>query len=161
MFLEQGAKVSAHYNRIYETLGPLVSKYGQNIRTCSADLATEGDVTRMFDDISKDPEFGPVQVLIVNHGIWPTNDAPVFKMSLAQWNNTLNVNLTASFLVIREYLRRLGQSDVTDDVRRKAAVVLVGSTAGKYGEAGHADYAASKSGELQANRVMRTRLNIQ
>jgi len=43
-------------------------------------------------------------------------------MTLAQWNHTLSVNLTASFLVIREYLRQAEQYKVTDNV----AIVLIG-----------------------------------
>ncbi|KAJ7234607.1 hypothetical protein B0H12DRAFT_1238986 [Mycena haematopus] len=45
--------------------------------------------------------------------------------------------------VSREYLRQLGSA--CDEVKATAAITFVGSTAGKYGEAGHADYAASKS----------------
>ena len=43
-------------------------------------------------------------------------------MTLAQWNHTLSVNLTASFLIIREYLRQLEVHQVTDNV----AIVLIG-----------------------------------
>ena len=96
----------------------------------------------MFDKTEEDV----IQVLVVNHGIWPNDDVPISQMTLEQWNNTLSVNLTSSFLVIREYLRRLDSPAVSDAQREKAAIILVGSTAGKYGEAGHADYASSKSG---------------
>ena len=96
----------------------------------------------MFDKTEEDV----IQVLVVNHGIWPNDDVPISQMTLEQWNNTLSVNLTSSFLVVREYLRRLDSPAVSDAQREKAAIILVGSTAGKYGEAGHADYASSKSG---------------
>ncbi|KAG1719589.1 uncharacterized protein EDB91DRAFT_1065483, partial [Suillus paluster] len=45
--------------------------------------------------------------------------------------------------VCREYLHRLCTS--TDDVDDKAAIILIGSTAGKYGEANHGHYAVSKT----------------
>ena len=67
-------------------------------------------------------------------------------MSLAQWEGTFRTNVTSSFLVVRAYLRGL-RATASDAARAKAAIVLVGSTAGKFGEAGHADYAATKSGE--------------
>ena len=55
-------------------------------------------------------------------------------MTLSQWNNTITTNLTSTFLVIRAFLRQLdGQSE---EAKRNVAVVLIGSTAGKYGEAG-------------------------
>ncbi|KAI0945965.1 hypothetical protein AcV7_010067 [Taiwanofungus camphoratus] len=88
-------------------------------------------------------EFGPVQVLIVNHGYYPPDDVPVAQMSLEQWNSTMASNLASSFLTIREYLRHLEHA--TDVQKDKASIVMVGSTAGKYGEIGHADYSASKS----------------
>lgn len=58
-------------------------------------------------------------------------------MNLARCNRTISANL---ILVIREYpkgLESLGEGQ--RGLRAKAAIVLVGSTAGKYGEAGHAD----------------------
>ena len=97
----------------------------------------------LFDNFHEDV----IQILVVNHGIWPTDDVPVARMTLEQWNNTISTNLTSSFLVVREYLRRLENPAVSDVQREKAAIILIGSTAGKYGEAGHADYASSKSGK--------------
>lgn len=55
-------------------------------------------------------------------------------MTLEQWNNTLTTNLTSTFLVLRAFLRQLESQSEED--KRKAAIVLIGSTAGKYGEAG-------------------------
>lgn len=70
----------------------------------------------------------------VNHATYEDKDAPMRDMTLKQWNNTLNTNLTSTFLVIRAFLRQLdGQSE---EAKRNVSVVLIGSTAGKYGEAG-------------------------
>lgn len=120
-----------------------MEKYGSDRVHCvMADLSSEEEAESIF--YWANVTFGPVQVLIVNHGIWPKADVPVSEMTLEQWNSTLQVNLTSSFLVCREYLRGLKTSSPV--IKEKAAIVLIGSTAGKYGEAGHADYAASKSG---------------
>ena len=100
----------------------------------------------MFGEINKG-RFGPVQAIIVNHAIYVTEDVPLSRMSLGQWDRTINANLTSSFLVIREYLK--GLENLGDDsVKDKAAIILVGSTSGKYGEPGHADYSVTKSGTL-------------
>ncbi|KAG9312636.1 NAD dependent epimerase/dehydratase [Chiua virens] len=86
---------------------------------------------------------GPVQVVVVNHAIAEAQYVPVVDISLAQWNRILTTNLTSTFLVCREYLKHLRQAST--EAKDKAAIVLIGSTAGKYGEAGNADYAATKS----------------
>ncbi|KIP06769.1 hypothetical protein PHLGIDRAFT_106623 [Phlebiopsis gigantea 11061_1 CR5-6] len=141
LFLKQGAKVSAHYRSSSASLEPLHAEFGQSIQNVHADLTQENAVTQLFADASS--TFGPVQVIIVNHGYWPPEDVPIARMALAQWNATVSTDLTSSFLVLRAYLNGLERADaVTKD---KAAIVLIGSTAGKYGEAGHADYAACKS----------------
>lgn len=85
---------------------------------------------------------------MINHAYYEARDVPVAQMSLAQWESTLRTNLTSSFLVAREYLRGLDRAE--EGKKEKAAIVLIGSTAGKFGEAGHADYAATKSGEWVA-----------
>jgi 3-oxoacyl-[acyl-carrier protein] reductase len=72
--------------------------------------------------------------------VWPRRDEPVWELPLARWRATLDANLTATFLTARGFLDQLGE--------REGALVLVGSTAGLVGEAGHADYAAAKSAIL-------------
>lgn len=88
--------------------------------------------------------FGSVQISIINHAYYPTADVPVAGMTLEQWNSTITTNLTSSFLVAKYFLQGLKKSN--KERRDKAAIVFIGSTAGKYGEAGHADYAVTKSG---------------
>src|SRR5262249_53546558 len=73
-------------------------------------------------------------------GVWPAEDLPLWELPLARWRETIDANLTATFLTARGFLRSLGD--------REGALVLVGSTAGLIGEAGHADYAAAKSATL-------------
>src|SRR5262249_59591029 len=68
-------------------------------------------------------------------------DGPRHQMTLKQWNDTVAVNLTSVFLCAREFFRGIARHRLADP-----AVVLMGSTAGVFGEAGHADYAAAKAG---------------
>ncbi|KAF8888075.1 NAD(P)-binding protein [Infundibulicybe gibba] len=142
LFIEQGARVTAHYNTNDATLQPLTKAFGPaSLRLAQADLSLEGDVVKLFSDATL--SFGPFGVIVVNHGIWLTADEPLPRMSLDRWKFTLDVNLTSTFLVAREYMR--GLETASEDIKSKAAIILIGSTAGKYGEANHADYAASKS----------------
>ncbi|KAI1795437.1 NAD(P)-binding protein [Ganoderma leucocontextum] len=143
LFLKIGARVTAHYNTKSAPLEPLVQEFGPDrILALPADLTREDDVRQLFANASTTP-FGAVQVAVINHAYYEMRDVPLAQMSLAQWESTFKTNVTSSFLVAREYLR--GLEGASADEREKAAIVLVGSTAGKFGEAGHADYAATKS----------------
>ncbi|GBE86982.1 hypothetical protein BKA93DRAFT_792415 [Sparassis latifolia] len=145
LFLKLGAIVTAHYNTNATTLPPLVTQFGdKRVRALQAELSDESSVAALF--AAAEAWSGPVQVLIVNHGYYPPDDAPVAQMSLAQWNNTIAANLTSAFLVVRAYMRGLERA--TEVQKEKANVVIIGSTAGKYGEFGHADYSAVKSGMM-------------
>ena len=62
----------------------------------------------------------------------------MWELPLERWEATLRANLTTAFLTARAYLRELEREG-------HGSLVLIASTAGLYGEAGHADYAAAKS----------------
>ena len=104
-----------------------------------ADLTVETEVERMFDEVRA--ALGSVDVCVAVHGVWPREDVPVWELPLERWEETLRQNLTATFLVARGFLREVERNG-------HGSLVLVGSTAGVFGEAGHADYAASKSAIL-------------
>jgi hypothetical protein len=78
---------------------------------------------------------------MVTHS-WSSALTPCLALSTRE--STFSSNVTSSFLVCREYLRHLEKAN--DDQKARANIVIIGSTAGKYGERDHADYAASKSG---------------
>ncbi|HEX4574315.1 MAG TPA: SDR family NAD(P)-dependent oxidoreductase [Gemmatimonadales bacterium] len=78
---------------------------------------------------------GGLDLLIVNHGVWPPDDVPVAALSDAQWRETLRANLDAVLYVCRAAIPLLSPD---------GKIVLVSSTAGQRGEAFHADYAATK-----------------
>jgi 3-oxoacyl-[acyl-carrier protein] reductase len=98
-----------------------------------ADLTKEGEVSELFQRAA------PLQVCAAVAGAWPSEDLPVWQLPLRRWRETIDVNLTATFLTARGFL---------DQLEGDGALILVGSTAGLLGEAGHADYAAAKSALL-------------
>jgi 3-oxoacyl-[acyl-carrier protein] reductase len=81
----------------------------------------------------------PVHALVVNHGIWIAEEAPLAAMTAAQWRRTMAANLDSYFHVIQAFLPAIPDG---------GSIVLVASTAGQRGEAFHADYAASKGATI-------------
>jgi len=142
-FLEAGATVSLHYNSQNATLLELEQKYPSMCASFSVDCRKEKEVIRGINEsIDK---FGPINVIIVNHAIFSSEDIPIHEMSLEQWENTISINLTGVFLYIREFMRQLKKLTAESLKTFDASVILIGSTAGKFGEAYHLDYSACKS----------------
>lgn len=137
-FRRLGARVTAQYN---SKIGGLASLDG--VVSIQADVRDESSVQHLLEEAAMLNK-GPVSILLVVHGTFVNTEIPMADLSLHQWQNTLAINLTGSFLLCREYLRALRTAP--EAAKRTANVVLIGSTAGKFGEAGHADYATSKSG---------------
>ena len=128
-FAAEDAEVVGHYHLGRERAEAL----GLG-RLVQADLTDEEEVARLF------AEAGPLDVCAAIAGIWPSEDVPLWELPLERWRATVDANLTATFLTARGFLSQL------DD--RPGSLVLVGSTAGLFGEPGHADYAAAKSAIL-------------
>jgi 3-oxoacyl-[acyl-carrier protein] reductase len=63
---------------------------------------------------------------------------PLWELPLERWDATLRANLTITYLTARGFLREVERNG-------HGSLVMIGSTAGLFGEAGHADYAAAKS----------------
>lgn len=89
--------------------------------------------------------FGRLDVCIANAGIWPAEPVPLHRMEDARIADVLAVDLLGAIYTAREFLRALAATGPRGD-GHGAALVLVGSTAGRFGEAGHAEYAAAKAG---------------
>lgn len=139
-FLSLGAKVSAHYNTAARELSNIDS---DNLTAIQAEVTNESDIKILFDKAASYHKV-PVQILIVNHGIWPAESVAVADMTLSQWRNTHAVNLDGAFLLCREFLSRLRDAK-TAHILDTVSICFIGSTAGKFGEADHADYASTKA----------------
>ncbi len=137
-FAEEGARVLVHFNRGEERAHALAAEL-RGAPVAQADLTREEEVERLFAEARS--ALGRIDVCVEVQGIWPRDDVPLWELPLARWEETLRINLTTTFLVARAFLREVERN-------RAGSLVLVGSTAGVFGEAGHADYAAAKSAVL-------------
>ena len=136
-FASEGAKLILHYRRGRAQIAALRRELNQSDSLIvQADLSKEGQVKRMFARTIK--RFGRIDTLIANAGSWVTADVPIDQMSLRQWRQTLDGVLTTTFLTVREFFRIVAK-------QKQGNAILISSTAGVFGEAGHADYSAGKA----------------
>jgi 3-oxoacyl-[acyl-carrier protein] reductase len=119
-FAAEGARVAIHY---------------RTSRDRAEELARETGSVALH---AAENELGGLDVCAAVAGSWPREDEPVWQLPLERWEATLRSNLTATFLTARGFLRVVERNG-------HGNLVLVGSTAGRFGEAGHADYAAAKA----------------
>jgi 3-oxoacyl-[acyl-carrier protein] reductase len=136
-FAAEGARLVLHYRTGRKRVLALQQSLPGPESICvRADLTVERDVRRLIRLAVK--QFGRVDTLIANAGSWESRDVPLHEMSVRQWQQTFDGVLTTAFLAMREFLRVVAR-------QKQGNAVLIASTAGVFGEAGHADYAAAKS----------------
>ena len=132
-FAEEGASVAVHY-RSSESRARSVAEEVGGI-ALQADLTVEAEVDALVPAAVEG--LGNLDVLVANAGAWPPEDEPVWEMSLERWRATIAANLDSVFLSCRAFLRHVSETG-------SGNIVIVASTAGLFGEAGHGDYAAAK-----------------
>jgi 3-oxoacyl-[acyl-carrier protein] reductase len=138
----EGAQVCVHYNRgkaRAEQVADEIISAGGRAFTCGADLTSEQDVDALYACCAV--SMGGVDHVVANAGMRYDDAKPIQEMPLDQWRATIDGDLTSVFLTCRAFFRHLAQ-----EKRESASVVLIGSTAGIFGEAGYADYASAKAG---------------
>jgi 3-oxoacyl-[acyl-carrier protein] reductase len=116
---------------------------GVRSRMATCDVTDPAAVAALLAEL--DADFPPVEVLVNNAGI--TRDAPTVLMDPADWRAVLDTNLTSVFTLCRAVVYGFVK-------RRRGAVVNVSSIAGVYGNAGQANYAASKAGTIGLSRSL-------
>ena len=112
-----------------------IEAMGRRCIAIQADVSQEEEVTRLFTHAQQ--ELGPVTILINNAGT--TRDKLILQMSLADFEHVMDANLRSTFLCTKAALRSMMKA-------RWGRIVNVASVAGLLGNAGQANYSASKAG---------------
>ncbi|MQB00785.1 MAG: SDR family oxidoreductase [Actinobacteria bacterium] len=136
-FADEGARVGIHHRTSADRAVDLARVTGGV--PLQADLTAESEADALVPAAVE--ALGRLDVLVANAGAWPPEDRPLWELPLARWQATIAANLDSVFLSCRAFLRHVAVTGIGN-------IVIVGSTAGIFGEAGHADYAAAKSALL-------------
>jgi 3-oxoacyl-[acyl-carrier protein] reductase len=151
LFTQAGANVLFNYQVSSEAAEKLVIACGPD-RTAAvqSDLIGEGAEEMLVEEAVT--RFGHLDILVVNHGIWSSQDQAVDEMRDEQWRSTMAVNLDSAFLLVKSAVKVMKQA------RRGGHIVMVSSTAGQRGEAFHCDYAATKGAIISMVKGLSTEL---
>jgi NAD(P)-dependent dehydrogenase (short-subunit alcohol dehydrogenase family) len=93
--------------------------------------------------------FGPINILIANAGITDeSSEYNIWEIPLDIWEKTYNINIRGTFLTIKHFLQsaKEAQSAAGNAELENLAIVVTGSETGKFGQAGHTEYASGKAG---------------
>ena len=110
-----------------------IKRAGVRSWAVAADLGDREGVVALFEEC--DREFGWLDIFVANAGIWPPEYVPLTEMTDEQWQEMMKANLDSVFYKVREAARRMADG---------GKIIIVSSTAGQRGEAGHSHYAATK-----------------
>jgi 3-oxoacyl-[acyl-carrier protein] reductase len=111
-----------------------IEDMGRRCIAIQADVSQEEDVSRLFAGANE--ALGPIAILVNNAGT--TRDKLIIQMSLADFEHVLNTNLRSTFLCTKAALRGMIRA-------RWGRIVNISSPAGLLGNAGQANYSASKA----------------
>lgn len=134
-FAAQGAKVAFTYARSAGPAQALVDELGENVRAYQSDASSFDAAAELVKQVTAD--FGNVNVLINNAGI--TRDTLLLRMSEEQWDQVMDNNLKSIFNLTKHCLRPLMKAG-------GGSIINMSSIVGVRGQAGQANYAASKAG---------------
>ena len=158
LFSQAGARVAFSYRQAHERAETLAAECG-GYGMCVAlrqELSTPADGSVLVEAALA--VFGRLDVLVVNHGIWPPRDVPIAEMDEAQWRRTLGVNLDSVFGLVRASAAQMERQAPPAKDQAAGHIVLISSTAGQRGEAFHADYAVTKGALISLTKSLSSEL---
>ena len=138
----QGATVILSGTRL-DVLESLADKLGERVHATACDLSNLSGAQQLLKDC--DGFVGGVDILVNNAGL--SRDNLVLRMKDEDWDTVLGVNLTASFHLSKACLRGMMK-------QRFGRIINITSIVGLTGNAGQANYAASKSGMIGMSKSL-------
>ena len=139
-FVELGAHVAFTYLSSADRANALVDELStadQQVKAYQSD-ASKLDQAESFAKQVQD-DFGRIDILINNAGI--TRDTLIMRMSEDQWDEVISTNLKSVFNLTKQVIRPMMKN-------RSGSIINISSVVGVFGNAGQANYAASKAGMI-------------
>jgi 3-oxoacyl-[acyl-carrier protein] reductase len=169
LFRQAGARVAFSYQSATATANALAAECGGGDAYGDAYKDGQGECVALQQDLATAEDgralvtsavraLGRLDCLVVNHGIWPSHDAPIATMATSQWRGTLGINLDSAFGLVQAAVAQMQAQPQSEFSSARGHIVLVSSTAGQRGEAFHADYAASKGALISMTKSLSSEL---
>lgn len=156
-FADEGCGLALHAGRNLESLEAFAAQHawGERVFCFAADVR---DPTQFEQGLERARErLGRIDVAVVNAGIYPSEDLGLHEMPPERAREVIDVNLLGATWTARAFMRALHADGPRAD-GRGASLCLIGSTAGRFGEAGHVAYAVSKAGLYGLLRTLKNEL---
>ncbi|MCZ2338841.1 MAG: 3-oxoacyl-[acyl-carrier-protein] reductase [Chitinophagales bacterium] len=137
-FAAQGADVAFTYLSSAEKANAVLEKakaYGVNAIALKSDAADYNQAEALVNTVIE--KMGKIDILVNNAGI--TKDTLMLRMSEEQWDQVIEVNLKSVFNLTKHALKPMMK-------QRSGSIINMSSVVGVFGNAGQANYAASKAG---------------
>lgn len=143
-FAAEGAWIALQGFRQFEELEAVVAASGWADRALClrADVTRPDELEAAFERVLE--RWGRVDACVANAGIWPPEDVPLHRLTEERLRGVVDVNLFGAVWTARAFLGALARTGPRPD-GHGASLVFTGSTAGRFGERGHADYALGKA----------------
>lgn len=129
-------------------LAPLGQSDSSNLFLVQGDTSSESSISASYSAATKHFKNIPPQILIANAGVADESQhPPIWDLSLESINHVTQTNTVGTLLTIKHFLAnvKLHQESQKAELEN-LAIVVTGSECGKFGQAGHADYAQGKAG---------------
>ena len=117
--------------------------WGERALVLAADVRDPQALAAAADQVVA--RFGRLDIAVANAGAWTPQDLRLHEAPVDRVREAIDVNLLGAAWTARAFLAALARSGPRPD-GHGAALTFIGSTAGRFGEAGHAEYAAAKAG---------------
>jgi 3-oxoacyl-[acyl-carrier protein] reductase len=152
LFAQAGADVVFNYHKAKEAARELekeAGRHGTRVEAFKADVGRHADNKKLVQQTLT--RLGRLDIVVANAGVWNLEDLPIEKMTEAQWDEMIRINLKSVYSIIHFAVPHM--------IKQKSGrIIPISSTAGQRGESFHTHYGASKGAIISLTKGLATEL---